>query len=519
MQVAIVWMRNILRVHDNPLLTWASSRDDLDAVIPLIIMDPDRGFGSTKLMGSARMRFLHDSLIDLSDCLSRDYGAGLTILSGRAQELIPMTVKSLNGMVKWVLCDYVQDPESREEIYRIHRSLSDLGVKTKVFPAVNTLLDIEAITKDDEYENPKSTKDMDKILTRSLGITTEGYLVPKPLKPIEKINYCQDLVNDLNDSDFLRGRIVTRNYLATFPEQINTLGRYFPGGESEAIDRLRRKVIERPEFVNRFSKPSTASTNDPNNPLEPSTTGLSPYLSTGCLSIRLLWEECRKANEGKEHTQPPKSLQGQVIFREMFYLLSRSVDNWDDDVENINCKPILWGDYDKDMLTAWEDGMTGFPFIDAMMRQLDETGWMHHLGRHAVSCFLTRGQLWQHWKYGRDIFEKKLVDSDWAVNNGNWLWLAGVAPFSMPYYRVYNPCPDSKSSLNVETEEAEFIRHWVPELASFPSKFIFEPHLAPIEVQNTSGCIIGQDYPWPIVDRKESRRLNLSLFKESLERE
>ena len=94
--------------------------------------------------------------------------------------------------------------------------------------------------------------------------------------------------------------------------------------------------------------------------------------------------------------------------------------------------------------------MTGYPYIDAMMRQLEATGWMHHLGRHAVSCFLTRGQLWQNWKHGRDVFDRKLVDSDWAVNNGNWLWLAGVAPFSMPYYRVYNPCPDSKSSLNVE---------------------------------------------------------------------
>ena len=143
---------------------------------------------------------------------------------------------------------------------------------------------------------------------------------------------------------------------------------------------------------------------------------------------------------------------------------------------------------------------------------------MHHLGRHAVSCFLTRGQLWQNWKHGRDVFDRKLVDSDWAVNNGNWLWLAGVAPFSMPYYRVYNPCPDSKSSLNVEAKEASFIRHWVPELASFPSRYIFEPHLAPEHVQEEAGCVIGTDYPSPIVDRKESRRVNLDLFKESLSR-
>ena len=91
-----------------------------------------------------------------------------------------------------------------------------------------------------------------------------------------------------------------------------------------------------------------------------------------------------------------------------------------------------------------------------------------------------------------------------------------MAPFSMPYYRVYNPCPDSKSSLNVETKEANFIRYWVPELSSFPSKYIFEPYLAPLEIQKLSNCIIGEDYPSPIIDRKISRKENMAKFKENL---
>ena len=88
----------------------------------------------------------------------------------------------------------------------------------------------------------------------------------------------------------------------------------------------------------------------------------------------------------------------------------------------------------------------------------------------------------------------------------------------MPYYRVYNPCPDGKSSLNVDAANPEFIRHWVPELSSFPSKYIFEPHLAPIDIQESSKCIIGLDYPLPIVDRKESRRVNIDSFKKNLAR-
>ena len=90
MGVAIVWMRNILRIHDNPLLSWASCRDDLDAIVPIFIMDPEKGFGGTDPMGGVRLRFLHDSLVDLSDRLVTEYNAGLTVLSGRPVELIPM---------------------------------------------------------------------------------------------------------------------------------------------------------------------------------------------------------------------------------------------------------------------------------------------------------------------------------------------------------------------------------------------------------------------------------------------
>ena len=88
----------------------------------------------------------------------------------------------------------------------------------------------------------------------------------------------------------------------------------------------------------------------------------------------------------------------------------------------------------------------------------------------------------------------------------------------MPYYRIYNPCPDSKSSLNVETNDAEFIRYWVQELAEFTSKYIYDPHIAPLHIQESAGCLIGTDYPNPIIDRKESRKKNLQSFKHSLEK-
>ena len=518
MGTAIVWLRNILRVHDNPLLDWASNSEEVESVVPIFVMGSIRGTGQEDSVSDNRMRFLYESLVDLDTRLEREFGSRLVVLSGEAEEVVPLVAEELGSDSGWLLCDYQQDPKSRSEIQSIKDSLVGTGFRTRVFPSVSTVLDIESVLASQGYRDPKSSSDIAAILRSNLGEHRGSYSVPIPLDPPEDLKFDLGTFERLRVSEPLSRFILDMDDVSSRAKDLGMGGAYFRGGESEALERLSRKVRDRPEFVNQFSKPSTVSTNERGNPMEPSTTGLSPYLSTGCLSVRKVWQECAKANLGSDHTKPPQSLIGQLMFREMFYLLSRSVENWDDDVGNSNCKPIEWGEYDEELVRAWEEGMTGFPYIDAMMRQLEATGWMHHLGRHAVSCFLTRGQLWQNWKHGRDVFDRKLVDSDWAVNNGNWLWLAGVAPFSMPYYRVYNPCPDSKSSLNVEAKEASFIRHWVPELASFPSRYIFEPHLAPEHVQEEAGCVIGTDYPSPIVDRKESRRVNLDLFKESLAR-
>ena len=137
---------------------------------------------------------------------------------------------------------------------------------------------------------------------------------------------------------------------------------------------------------------------------------------------------------------------------------------------------------------------------------------MHHLGRHAVACFLTRGDLWQSWTVGRDVFGKLLIDSDGALNNGNWQSLAGVVPWSAPYYRIYNPVPDAKSALNVQ-QDGEFIRRFVPELKDMPTKYIFKPWTAPEEVQKAANCFIGRDYPKPIIDHASARKENLGKFK------
>ncbi len=515
MSTAVVWFRNSLRIHDNPFLSWACNSEEVDSIVPIFLLDGYLTSVRDGEIGFNRFRFLVDCLKVLRDNLEKKMNLELKIYAGEAMRNIESIFQNLNGENNFLAYEYCNKPRG----LMLSSQITEWSMKTpkncivKSFPAVHTLLDIEKTISSPTYFDPKSMKNMERIFMNNFDVDSFGYYninepIPVPNKTKTNANVSIS-VNDISISE-LELELGT-----LFPDRLNER-HYFRGGEDEALDRLSRKIAKQEDFVNRFSKPRTCSTNLDDNPSEPSTTGLSPYITTGCISVRMLWKECEKAYLNGEHTKPPESLHGQLMFREMFYLLSRSVDNWDKSTNNINCKNINWDEYDSEKMDSWESGMTGFPYIDAMMRQLDETGWMHHLGRHAVSCFLTRGQMWQNWTAGRDVFEKKLLDADWAVNNGNWLWLAGVAPFSMPYYRIYNPCPDSKSSLNVETKHANFIRRWVPELRFFPSKYIFEPHLAPLSIQISSKCIIGDDYPLPILDRKKTRKENLARFKASI---
>ena len=508
MVVAVVWFRNSLRIHDNPVLSWAYESKNVDSILPIYIFDEEIQHKSTLTMGEQRLRFQFDCVDNLHQNLKEKLDLDLHVFSGDSLDVLESIKQQLQSFEVILLNEYSTNPRDRKQSELIEKNFfsTNQNWSTKSLPASQTILDIEAIVNTSGFKPPKSMKDMVRLFKTEFG-------------DFDNIVFA---TNDPNPSSGKPKQALSVNseYQISLDKirPLLTKPTYFIGGESEAIARLEKKVISQQDYVNSFNKPKSISTNTKDNPMEPTTTGLSPYISTGCLSIRRLWNSCSKIQQSGEHTVPPVSLHGQILFREMFYLLSRSVENWDQDSGNSQCKEIEWGELNQVQLDAWELGQTGFPLIDAMMRQLNATGWMHHLGRHAVSCFLTRGQLWQNWTHGRDIFERKLIDSDWALNNGNWLWLAGVAPFSMPYYRIYNPCPDSKSSLNVETKDAEFIRHWIPELAEFPSKYIFEPHLAPLHIQESAGCLIGRDYPNPIIDRKEARKRNLQSFKLSLEK-
>lgn len=170
---------------------------------------------------------------------------------------------------------------------------------------------------------------------------------------------------------------------------------------------------------------------------------------------------------------------------------------------NPECRQIPWS-HNEEYIAAFKEARTGYPYIDAIMTQLREEGWIHHLARHSVACFLTRGDLWQSWEEGAKIFDLYLLDSDYALNNANWQWLS-CSNFFYQYFRVYSPVAFGKKT----DPDGAYIRRWLPQLAGYPKEFICEPWRCPKDKQGRYGCVVGVDYPLPIVDHDVVSKENM----------
>ena len=163
-----------------------------------------------------------------------------------------------------------------------------------------------------------------------------------------------------------------------------------------------------------------------------------------------------------------------------------------------------------DLFNAWCKGRTGYPIVDAAMRQLNLEGWMHNRARMIVASFLTKDLL-INWQWGEKYFMRRLVDGDQAANNGGWQWAAGTGTDSQPYFRIFNPVSQGEKF----DPNGDYIRRYVPELRKAPSSAIHAPwKMTPLE-QSYCGFELGRQYPYPIVDHKERRTLALKLYKDA----
>uniref|UniRef100_A0A671R7H4 Cryptochrome circadian regulator 3b n=1 Tax=Sinocyclocheilus anshuiensis TaxID=1608454 RepID=A0A671R7H4_9TELE len=454
---SIHWFRKGLRLHDNPaLLEAARGSHTLRCVY---FLDP--WFAGASNRGVNRWRFLLQCLEDLDSSL-RKLNSCLFVIRGQPANIFPRLFK---WKVSRLTFEGDSEPFGKERDAAIKKLASEAGVEV-ITKISHTLYDLDQITELNGGQPPLTYKRFQTLVSS----------MEPPEPPLEPL------------SRELLGNCVT-------PVRDNHRERY----GVPLLDELDLRAVMR-AWQENFERPKMNS-----SPLLASPLGLSPYLRFGCLSCRLFYY---KLTELFKKVSPSISLYDKLLWREFFYTAASNNPRFDRMEGNPICIRIPW-DRNPEALVKWAEAKTGFPWIDAIMTQLCQEGWIHHLARHAVACFLTRGDLWISWEEGMKVFEELLLDADWSVNAGSWL-CHSCSSFFQQFFHCYCPVGFGRRI----DPNGDFIRCYLPILRDFPAKFIYNPWNAPDEVQRAAKCVIGVDYPKPMVNHAEASRLNIERMRQ-----
>ncbi|XP_063800391.1 cryptochrome-2 isoform X2 [Pseudophryne corroboree] len=483
---SVHWFRKGLRLHDNPSLqaaVWGSR-----CVRCVYILDP--WFAASSSGGVNRWRFLLQSLEDL-DCSLRKLGSRLFVVRGQPADVFPRLFKEWG--VNRLTFEYDSEPFGKERDAAIMKLAKEAGVEVIVKNS-HTLYNLDKIIQLNGNSPPLTYKRFQAIISR----------MELPRRPVPSVTR-QQVENSRAEIKSTHDETYGVPSLEELGFPCDSQGAaVWPGGETEALARLDRH-LERKAWVANYERPRMNATS-----LLASPTGLSPYLRFGCLSCRLFYYRLRELYQKvKKNSPPPLSLYGQLLWREFFYTAATNNPKFDQMEGNPICVQIPW-DRNSAALAKWAEGKTGFPWIDAIMTQLRQEGWIHHLARHAVACFLTRGDLWNSWECGVKVFDELLLDADFSVNAGSWMWLSCSA-FFQQFFHCYCPVGFGKRT----DPSGDYVRRYLPMLKGFSSRYIYEPWNAPESVQKEAKCIIGINYPKPIVNHAEASRLNIERMKQT----
>jgi deoxyribodipyrimidine photo-lyase len=241
----------------------------------------------------------------------------------------------------------------------------------------------------------------------------------------------------------------------------------------------------------------------------PATSGLSPYLRFGLVSPWAVLAAADTAAREAPHPEARRSAEiwrDQLVWREYFVSLLASAPRLRTLPLRVRFVRFAWRE-DEAGLRAWEEGRTGFPVVDAAMRQLRETGWIHNRARLVAASFLSR-LLLVDWRWGEQVFFHLLVDGDPALNAGNWQWTAGVGSDAAPYVPLFNPVRQGQRF----DPHGEYVKRWVPELRRVPPPYVHAPWTLPRDDQIAYRCRVGRDYPAPLVDLGSARERAVRAF-------
>lgn len=464
---ALVWFRQDLRLADNPALSAAAASKR--PLILLYLLDDDTP-GRWRAGGASRW-WLHRSLEALSASITKRGGA-LILRRGRAADVIPRLVEETGAAaLYWNRC---YEPFAIERDKALKQKL---GARIDVQSCNGALLF-------EPWEIKTKTGEPYKVFTPFWRAAVQGGAGRTPLPAPRALRF--------SEANLATDRLAAWKLLPTKPNW--TAGfeaEWTPGeaGAKKALDAfLSRKLSAYPTARDQMAEDGTSR--------------LSPHLHFGDISPAQIRAALDESASGAD------KFLAEIGWREfshhlLFHWPTLPEANWRDQFD-----AFPWRS-DAAALEAWQRGRTGYPIVDAAMRQLWTIGWMHNRARMVAASFLIK-HLLIDWRRGEDWFWDTLVDADLANNAASWQWVAGSGADASPYFRIFNPITQGERY----DADGAYVRRWVPELAKLPDDHIHAPWQAPPEMLRKAGIKLGKTYPEPIVDHAAARKRALDAFAE-----
>jgi deoxyribodipyrimidine photo-lyase len=462
----LVWYRQDLRLHDHAPLAAAAA--DGGAIVPVYVLD-ESGWG----FGGASRWWLHHSLHALAQDLEKR-GLRLILRRGEAAVIIPGLAAELGATT--VHAGIAHEPAWRAIDTEVAAALQNQGARLHLH-RVATLADPEKIRT--------RTGSIYGVYSPFARAVEEAGDPPDPV-PMPRKKLHAPARQPASD------RLEDWSLLPNAPDWAGGLRATWQPGEAAALRRL-----------SKFLDTGIASYGTTRNlPGEDGTSMLSPHLHFGEISPNTIWHACRQRGGGPDREKFLREL----LWREFSAYLLWYHPSLPDQPLRPAFANLPWRT-DTASLRAWQKGLTGIPIVDAGMRQLWQTGWMHNRVRMIVASFLVK-HLLISWQQGEAWFWDTLVDADLASNAASWQWVTGSGIDSQPYFRVFNPVTQGEKF----DPAGAYVRRFVPEIASLPDRHLHTPWLTPPLILAETGIRLGRTYPAPIVDLAEGRQRALEVF-------
>ncbi len=473
---AIVWFRNDLRLSDNPALSAAVQTGA--PVVCIYILEDDHSV--RRAMGGASKWWLDKSLRALGADIAQRGGA-LVLRRGDPLEVLTTMTSTLSP--SGVFWNRRYGEAERNADAAVKSALRDCGCEVRSFNG-NLLTE--------PWEITTGSGGHYKVFTPYWRAVREVYTPPSPLAP----------PNQLAGGDLPSDALDDWNLHPSRPDWSSGLAQVWSPGEAGAAARLEA-------FIDGGLATYGEGRNRPD--INTGTSGLSPHLAFGEISPAAIWRRVHrvmKASGSNASQDDAWTFLSEIGWREFSYVLLYHHPKLASESYNKDFRHMPWRAASGD-LARWQEGRTGYPIVDAGMRQLWQTGWMHNRVRMIVSSFLTK-HLLIRWQDGEAWFWDTLVDADPASNAASWQWVAGSGADASPYFRVFNPITQGQKF----DPDGNYVRTFVPELAGMPAKHIHAPWEAPRSVSLSAGLQPGSIYLAPVVDHKPARQRALDAYEE-----